>query len=195
MFSKENINHSSKKAKTIINNNFSNIYNHNNYSEIVNQKYPKSIILNNTILNRSNIIKKREIILLSSDIIDKNSFNKESKFAVLTNLRLLIYSTKTNYLLDMKPNENFKLIEYIFENENKILLIKKKEKNKNEIKYINVKKYEFPNIETAIQWWELIVASRKIIEKKYNKYINANHSHNNSLFEEFNKFNKDYFYF
>ena len=80
MFSKENINHSSKKAKTIINNNFSNIYNHNNYSEIVNQKYPKSIILNNTILNRSNIIKKREIILLSSDIIDKNSFNKESKF-------------------------------------------------------------------------------------------------------------------
>ena len=195
MFEKENLNHTSKRAKTITNNNFLNDYLLKNH-EIVNQIYHKSITLtnnvNNAILNQNKIkIEKNEQVLLLSDVIEKNSFNIEKRFAVLTNLRLLIYYSKKIYLSDIqKPNEIFKLIDYSFENEYTFLLIKKKENNNNEIKYITVKVYEFPNLKISKKWCELINYSLKNIENN-NKYIT--YSCNNILFDELSNFNKDYY--
>ena len=192
MLDKEYLNHTSKKAKTITNNNFPNIYNLKK-DEIVSQMYHKSITLtNNSILNQNKIIlEKNEQVLLLSDVVEKNTFNTEKRFLVLTNIRLLIYFSKKIYLSDIpKPNEIFKLIDYSFENEYAFLLMKKKENNNNEIKNIIVKVYEFQNKEIAKKWCELINSSIKNIEKNI-KYIT--HSYNNILFNELNNFNKVYY--
>lgn len=171
-----------------------------NYSELYAKK--KSLIkqninsnnttsLTNTSISSQNgktISKSKEKILLLSQVKDKTKLNS-NRYAVLSNLSIYIYYSKDNYLLDKDNYEKvFKLKDYKFEIENKVLLIKQKEEHKNDSIYMTVKKYEFLNTQTAIKWLYLIMESLSEIGVKRNNYYIEYDIKNNIQIQKLNKY-------
>ena len=164
-------------------------FNLNNSSKINNQKkssllrpiYPKIKSLTNTSqFKKDNIIEidgKKEKILLSDQVKAKNRFNTTHRFAVLTNSRICVYYSEEKFLLyKYNPYKIFLLKEHKFEVDKKILIIKGKEEHSNEEKYKIIKKYEFSNKETAIKWWETIIASMTLNDIKSNNFLKDDNS-------------------
>ena len=149
-----------------------------------------SILTNSSISSQNeitNIERQKEKILLSSQVqpIDNCNCNSENKnkFAVLTNLKICIYNSKDSYFLNKEnPDAIFNINEYKFEVEKKLLKIIKKEENKEEIKYTIEKIYEFPDLETAIKWWAIILSSIKDYTLKDNSIL-IEHEHDNNTSE------------
>ena len=180
MLNPDNLNNNiinTKKVKFAKDNTYSELY-ANKKTQIKQNLNPSITILTNSYAsNQKEIIdieREKEKILLLSQVKSKDTFNSENKnkFAVLTNINICIYNSKDDYLLEKEnPEKIFKLNEYKFEVEKKLLIIIKKEEKKEGIEYLIVKKYEFPNLETAIKWWATIISSIKDYTLKNNSIL------------------------
>ena len=90
----------------------------------------------------------KELIQLKNEIRSNGFFVTHTRYAILTNFRILIYADKETFLKKKKPKNDFNIFEYDFEVDGKAFKIIKNN--------ITVKIYYFSSISIAILWWESI---------------------------------------
>ena len=194
---KQNQNKNSRKVQFNLGSNYSDIY-AKKKSITKQNKNSNDSILTNTSKSSQNDREHGEEILLLTQVKSMNNSNMTYKYAVLTNLKLCLYNSKSNYLLDKEnPYKVFKLQEYDFEINNNILSIQRKEDNikKTITKNIYIEKYEFSNKIIAKNWNITLSETIKILklgdEDKNNIDINKSlkNADNHPLNKEKNEIN------
>ena len=164
---KQNQSKNSRKVQFNLGSNYSDIYAKKKSITKQNHKNSNDSILTNTSKSSQEDRELGEEILLLTQVKSMNNSNMTYKYAVLTNLKLRLYNSKSNYLLDKEnPYKAFKLQEYNFEINNSILSIQRKEDNikKTLTKNIYIEKYEFSNKIIAKNWKEKLSETIKILK-------------------------------